>query len=72
VFPRDFYQTLSRTVHAEFRTRRAVRALRALAANPLAIDRKRIRAIGGLTELPRWLAGRVSLERRKLTGSVRE
>src|SRR5450755_2220017 len=35
-FSRHFYQTLSRTVHAEFRTRRALRALRRLAVQPFA------------------------------------
>jgi anaerobic magnesium-protoporphyrin IX monomethyl ester cyclase len=62
-FSRDFYQTLSRTVHAEFRTRRALRALRALAARPFHpfSASAPLRALGGLTELPAWLAGQARL-----------
>ena len=65
LFSRDFYRTLSRTVHAEFRTRRAWRALRALAAGPLTDGRPgletRLQALGGLAELPVWLAGQARL-----------
>ena len=64
-FSRDFYRTLSRTVHAEFRTRRALRALRAMAAAPLTDGRTamsaRLQALGGLAELPIWLAGQARL-----------
>ncbi|HEX3901364.1 MAG TPA: radical SAM protein [Polyangia bacterium] len=65
LFSRDFYRTLSRTVHAEFRTRRAWRALRALAAGPFTDGRPdlgtRLQALGGLAELPVWLAGQARL-----------
>jgi anaerobic magnesium-protoporphyrin IX monomethyl ester cyclase len=64
-FSRDFYRTLSRTVHAEFRTRRALRALRAMAAVPLTDGRTTVtaglNALGGLAELPIWLAGQARL-----------
>ncbi|HET6150540.1 MAG TPA: radical SAM protein [Polyangia bacterium] len=60
-FSRAFYHALSRTVHAEFRTRRALRAARTLARHPLATDVRRWRALGGLAELPVWLAGRARL-----------
>jgi anaerobic magnesium-protoporphyrin IX monomethyl ester cyclase len=60
-FPREFYQTLSRVIHAEFRTRRALHAVRALAADPLAAGSGRLRRLGGLAELPIWLAGRARL-----------
>jgi len=62
-FSRDFYRRLSRTVHAEFRTRHALRALRGLWAAPLSSDnsklstvRKSLKALSGLAELPLWLA----------------
>ena len=65
LFSRDFYRTLSRTVHAEFRTRRALRTLRAMAAAPLTDGRTAItaglQALGGLAELPIWLAGQARL-----------
>jgi anaerobic magnesium-protoporphyrin IX monomethyl ester cyclase len=65
LFSRDFYRTLSRTVHAEFRTRRALRALRAMATAPLTDGRAAIatglHALGGLAELPIWLAGQARL-----------
>jgi anaerobic magnesium-protoporphyrin IX monomethyl ester cyclase len=65
LFSRDFYRTLSRTVHAEFRTRRALRALRAMARSPLTDGGtalgERLQALGGLTELPVWLAGQARL-----------
>jgi radical SAM superfamily enzyme YgiQ (UPF0313 family) len=60
-FSRGFYQTLSRTVHAEFRTRRALRALRALAARPFTVDGAGLQALGGLSELPVWIAGQARL-----------
>jgi anaerobic magnesium-protoporphyrin IX monomethyl ester cyclase len=60
-FTRAFYHALSRTVHAEFRTRRALRAARILARHPLATDARRLRALGGLAELPVWLAGKARL-----------
>jgi len=60
-FQRDFYQHLSRTVHAEFRTRRALGAVRSLAADPLAAGEDHLRALGGLAQLPIWLAGRARL-----------
>jgi len=58
-FSRDFYRRLSRTVHAEFRTRHAWRALRGLWAAPrpdLSTVRTSLRALSGLAELPMWLA----------------
>jgi anaerobic magnesium-protoporphyrin IX monomethyl ester cyclase len=59
-FSRDFYQTLSRTVHAEFRTLRGLRALGQLATG-LRADQERLRRIRGLAELPIWLAGQARL-----------
>jgi anaerobic magnesium-protoporphyrin IX monomethyl ester cyclase len=63
LFSRDFYQTLSRTVHAEFRTRRALRALRALAVRPFRPFSRSVplQMLGGLTELPVWIAGQARL-----------
>jgi len=65
LFSRDFYRTLSRTVHAEFRTRRALKALRAMARGPLTDGGialgERLQALGGLAELPAWLAGQARL-----------
>jgi anaerobic magnesium-protoporphyrin IX monomethyl ester cyclase len=69
-YPREFYQALSRTLHAEFRTRRALRVARAMARDPLSADRRRLRALGGFTELPAWLAGRARLRWRR-TGAWR-
>jgi len=73
-FSRDFYRTLSRTVHAEFRTRRALRALRAMATAPLTDGRTtigaRLAALGGLAELPIWLAGQARLLPRTLTAQT--
>jgi anaerobic magnesium-protoporphyrin IX monomethyl ester cyclase len=60
-FTRAFYHALSRTLHAEFRTRRALRAARALARHPLSMDARRLGALRGLAELPLWLAGRARL-----------
>ncbi len=60
-FSRAFYRTLSRTVHAEFRTRRGWRALRDLAHDRTA-DGDRMRRLRGLAEFPLWLAGRARLE----------
>jgi anaerobic magnesium-protoporphyrin IX monomethyl ester cyclase len=59
-FSRDFYQTLSRTVHAEFRTRRALRTLRTLTARRFSASAG-FQALSGLAELPIWLAGRARL-----------
>jgi hypothetical protein len=56
LFSRDFYRRLSRTVHAEFRTRHALRALRGLVAAPGAVDANAVKALRGLAELPLWLA----------------
>jgi anaerobic magnesium-protoporphyrin IX monomethyl ester cyclase len=61
-FSRDFYQTLSRTVHAEFRTLRGLRALGQLARDRRP-DQERLRRIRGLAELPIWLAGQARLVR---------
>jgi anaerobic magnesium-protoporphyrin IX monomethyl ester cyclase len=61
VYPRDFYQRLSRTVHAELRARRALRALAELVRHPRRADRARVRAVGGLLALPIWLAGNARL-----------
>jgi anaerobic magnesium-protoporphyrin IX monomethyl ester cyclase len=57
-FSRAFYRTLSRTVHAEFRTRRAWRALQDLTRlrRPERLDTLR-----GLAELPVWVAGQLRL-----------
>lgn len=66
-FPRDFYRTLSRTIHAEFRTRRAWRAMRRLAASPTSRSAPAlVNTLGGVIELPRWLAGRAHLRWRQL------
>jgi len=67
-FPQTFYQALSRTLHAEFRTRRALRMARSLARHPLSTDRGRLRALGGLSELPAWLTGRARLHWRRQGG----
>ena len=65
LFSHHFYRTLSRTVHAEFRTRRALKALRAMARSPLTNGGTalgaRLQALGGLAELPVWLAGQARL-----------
>ena len=63
LYPRDFYKRLSRTVHAEFRARNALRALRGLFAAPRAADGDAVRALGGLVELPVWLANATRLRR---------
>src|SRR5262249_55444732 len=72
LFPRDFYQTLSRTLHAAFRARRGWRELRALAAEaragqaPAGAKMQRgLSALRNLAELPIWIAGNVSLRRRR-------
>lgn len=59
-YSRAFYRTLSRTVHAEFRTRRGWRALRELARERVP-DADRLRRLRGLAELPVWLAGQARL-----------
>jgi anaerobic magnesium-protoporphyrin IX monomethyl ester cyclase len=56
LFSREFYRRLSRTVHAEFRTRHALRTLRGLVATPSTVDRRSLKALTGLAELPLWLA----------------
>ncbi len=58
-FSRAFYRTLSRTVHAEFRTRRAWRALRDLTRRRP--DVEHLRRLRDLAELPIWLAGQARL-----------
>jgi anaerobic magnesium-protoporphyrin IX monomethyl ester cyclase len=60
-FPRAFYQTLARTVHAELRVRRGARALRALLADPLGLDATRLRTAAGLRQTPGWLVDRLRL-----------
>jgi anaerobic magnesium-protoporphyrin IX monomethyl ester cyclase len=58
LFSREFYRRLSRMVHAEFRTRRALRALRGLVspeAHEIATSDS-WKTLGGLAELPLWLA----------------
>jgi radical SAM superfamily enzyme YgiQ (UPF0313 family) len=63
-YSRDFYRTLSRTVHAEFRTRRALRTLREFARAPLKIEqrfRERLNVLRGLAEFPLWIAGQARL-----------
>ena len=60
-FSRDFYRTLSRTVHAEFRTRRALRALRAMAAAPLTDGRT---AMSARLACARWARRAADLARR--------
>jgi anaerobic magnesium-protoporphyrin IX monomethyl ester cyclase len=62
VFSRDFYQTLARTVHAEFRTRRGARAARGLLGDPLRTDRPGLRAVTELRHAGRWAVERVRLE----------
>jgi anaerobic magnesium-protoporphyrin IX monomethyl ester cyclase len=59
-FSQDFYQKLSRTVHAEFRARHALRALREEPFAPRVAVRT---ALGGLMELPIWFAGEAQLRR---------
>jgi anaerobic magnesium-protoporphyrin IX monomethyl ester cyclase len=64
LFSRSFYRTLSRTVHAEFRTRRSLRALRAKATALVSPPTTKItwaEALGGLAELPIWIAGQARL-----------
>jgi anaerobic magnesium-protoporphyrin IX monomethyl ester cyclase len=76
LFSRDFYRRLSRTVHAEFRTRHALRALQGLVTTPRAADRASLKALTGLAELPRWLANTALLyaeagrSRQKIVPSV--
>ncbi len=51
-------------MHAEFRTRRAWRALRTMARAPLADGAgltARLQTLGGLAEFPIWIAGRARL-----------
>jgi radical SAM superfamily enzyme YgiQ (UPF0313 family) len=73
-FSRDFYRRLSRTVHAEFRARHALRALRGLvrlaptvangpsAAPPVGISQRlSVGALRGFFEFPVWFAGNAEL-----------
>ena len=62
-FSRDFYQTLARSVHAEFRTRRGVRAARTLMTDPLRLDRPGLRKATDLRHAGRWLIEHVKLKR---------
>jgi len=66
-FPRAFYQTLARTVHAEFRVRSGARAARAVLADPMRADRRRLRAAADLRHAGRWLVERVRLEAERRT-----
>jgi anaerobic magnesium-protoporphyrin IX monomethyl ester cyclase len=62
VFSRAFYRRLSRTVHAEFRARAALRAVGRIAADRRLPSRAAAAgALGGLMELPVWLAGEARL-----------
>jgi anaerobic magnesium-protoporphyrin IX monomethyl ester cyclase len=61
-FPRSFYQTLARAVHAEFRVQRGARAARRLLKDPLRVDRAGLRAASDLRHAGRWLVERVRLE----------
>lgn len=61
-FSRDFYQTLARTVHAEFRTRKGARAARSLVGDPLGVNRRGLRAVTDLRHAGRWVLERVKLE----------
>jgi radical SAM superfamily enzyme YgiQ (UPF0313 family) len=59
LFSRDFYRRLSRTVHAEFRTRNALRSLRGIWTTPrpdISKLRTSVKALSGLSELPLWIA----------------
>jgi radical SAM superfamily enzyme YgiQ (UPF0313 family) len=62
VFSRDFYQTLARTVHAEFRARKGARAARSLLGDPLGVNRRALRAVTDLRHAGRWVLERVKLE----------
>jgi len=65
VFSRAFYQRLSRTVHAEFRTRASLRALGRIAAGRRLPNRAAAAGmLAGLKELPVWLAGEARLRSR--------
>jgi anaerobic magnesium-protoporphyrin IX monomethyl ester cyclase len=62
VFSRAFYRRLSRTLHAEFRTRAALRALAQIAVGHRPPNRAAAAGVlGGLMELPFWLAGEARL-----------
>ena len=62
VFPRSFYQTLARTVHAEFRTRRGARAARTLMTDPLRLDRSGLSSAVDMRHAGRWMIERLRLE----------
>jgi anaerobic magnesium-protoporphyrin IX monomethyl ester cyclase len=61
IYTREFYRRLSRTVHAEFRTRQALRTLRGLMNKPLPELRNSLKALTGLAELPLWIANSAML-----------
>jgi anaerobic magnesium-protoporphyrin IX monomethyl ester cyclase len=65
VFSRDFYQNLARTVHAEFRTRRGVRAARTLIGDPFRADGAGLRNAADLGHAGRWIVERARLEIRR-------
>lgn len=67
-FSQRFYQTLSRAVHSELRTRRGAAALRALLRGQRRADPRTLRAVGELRFAAPWLLeqGRLELERRRL------
>jgi anaerobic magnesium-protoporphyrin IX monomethyl ester cyclase len=68
-FSRTFYQTLSRVVHAELRALRGARALRTMARDPFAMDRRRLRAAAGLRHAAPWLVDRLRLEAERYKSS---
>ncbi len=62
VFSRDFYQTLARTVHAEFRTRRGARAALTMIGDPLRTDGAGLRSAVDLRHAGRWIVERARLQ----------
>jgi anaerobic magnesium-protoporphyrin IX monomethyl ester cyclase len=71
-FPRSFYQTLARAVHAEFRTRRGARAARIMVTDPLRMDRRTITSTADLRHAGRWMLERLKLEMSRREGAARE
>jgi anaerobic magnesium-protoporphyrin IX monomethyl ester cyclase len=61
-FTRDFYQTLSRVVHAELRVFRGARALGSLMRKPLAHRPGRLRRAAEVRHAGAWLVNRLRLE----------
>jgi anaerobic magnesium-protoporphyrin IX monomethyl ester cyclase len=61
-YSRNFYQTLSRVVHAELRVLRGARALKTLLRQPLAADAGRVRHAAGVRHAAPWLLDRLRLE----------